>query len=51
VPTFLKDTVAIVDGTEVRITRSSDPTKERASYSLSEKKVTLTDLITHLSTT
>jgi hypothetical protein len=45
VPTFLKDTVAIVDGTEVRITRSSDPTKERASYSVKKKQHSLTLLL------
>lgn len=44
-PSFLKILVAIVAGTEVKISGSSDPTKERVSYSLTKKQHLLTLLL------
>jgi hypothetical protein len=44
-PTFLKDIVAIVDGTEIKITRSSNSKMEKASYSVKKKQHSLTLLL------
>jgi hypothetical protein len=44
-PTLLKDIVAIVNGTEVKITRSSNSKMEKASYSVKKKQHSLTLLL------
>jgi hypothetical protein len=42
---FLKNIVAIVDGSEITISRSSDLIRERASYSMKKKQHSMTLLL------
>jgi hypothetical protein len=39
-PKHLKDLVCIVDGTEIRIPRPSQPTEERSTYSVKKHFIT-----------